>query len=544
MKIGIAQINTKVWDIAYNQKKIENVIQQIGKDADVIVFPEMAISWYPLNDMIDDGNFVKEQKEVIYKIRDFVLQTNDQLKVILWCIDYNDTEVLPSGEMKKYNAAAVIWKDIQMYHKRLLPNYDVFFEQRYFAPGQEWLTFKVAKNLMGALTICEDIRDTNYDVKPIQAYKDKNVDVIFNISSSPYTTKKLKKRMDLLAKHARDLDAHMVYVNQVGGQDELVFDGASMVMTPDGNLRYLGKRFQEEVTIVDTEKKFDHEFTYDIRFEDDHPQWSMIETMKLWLKDYLAKTGIQNVVIGVSGWIDSALSLYLISQVLPPENIHAIYMPTKYNSDESYMLAQQLADNLWIDLRVWAINELVKGFENFGEENFGKKPEWIPHENIQARIRGMILMNIANDVKGMVINNSNKTELAMGYGTLYGDLIGGLSLIGDLNKREVYDISKYINEYHHQEIIPEWIITRKASAELAEWQIDPFDYAKVSDAIEELQFGVSVGEVAEKYHIDIEEVKSMRKRIRINEFKIRQAPPVIKLKERSVGIWRLYPVVE
>lgn len=125
---------------------------------------------------------------------------------------------------------------------------------------------------MGALTICEDIRDTNYDVKPIQAYKDKNVDVIFNISSSPYTTKKLKKRMDLLAKHARDLDAHMVYVNQVGGQDELVFDGASMVMTPDGNLRYLGKRFQEEVTIVDTEKKFDHEFTYDIRFEDDHPQ--------------------------------------------------------------------------------------------------------------------------------------------------------------------------------------------------------------------------------------------------------------------------------
>ncbi|HBB04359.1 TPA: NAD(+) synthase [Patescibacteria group bacterium] len=155
----------------------------------------------------------------------------------------------------------------------------------------------------------------------------------------------------------------------------------------------------------------------------------------------------------------------------------------------------------------------------------------------------MILMNIANNVHGMVINNSNKTELAMGYGTLYGDLIGGLSLIGDLNKREVYDLSRYINERNHKEVIPGGIITRKASAELAEGQVDPFDYEKVSDAIEELQFGASVQEVAEKYTLDIEEVKALRKRIKINEFKIRQAPPVIKLKDRSVGIGRLYPIV-
>lgn len=544
MKIGIGQINTKLGDIAYNQKKIEEVIQKLGKDADVIVFPEMVISWYPLNDMIDDESLVKEQKEVIYKIRDFVLQTNDQLKVILWCIDYNDREKLPSGEMKKYNAAAVIGKDIQIYHKRLLPNYDVFFEQRYFAPGKEWLTFKIAKDLTWALTICEDIRDENYEVKPIQAYKDKGVDVIFNISSSPYTTKKLLKRMKLLGKHARDLNAHMIYVNQVGGQDELVFDGASMVMTPDGNLRHLGKRFQEDICIVDTEEKYDHEYTYDVHFENEYPQSSILEAMKLWLKDYLEKTGIKDVVIGVSGGIDSALSLYILSQVLSPEHIHAIYMPTKYNSDESYILAKKLADNLWIDLRVGEINDLVKSFEIFGEEKLWKKPEWITHENIQARIRGMILMNIANNVKGMVINNSNKTELAMGYGTVYGDLIGGLSLIGDLNKREIYEISKYINEHYNKEIIPEGIITRKASAELAEGQVDPFDYERISDAIEKLQFGAPVQEVAEKYNIDLEEIKALRKRIKINEFKIRQAPPVIKLKERSVWIGRVFPIVE
>jgi len=543
MKIWIAQINTKLWDIEKNTQKIEYIIRQIGNDADVIVFPEMAISWYPLNDLLDDDELVKRQKEVIYKIRDLVSQTNENLKVILGCIDYNESEVLASGEMKKYNAAAIIGKDIQMYHKRLLPNYDVFFEQRYFAPGTEWLTFKIAKDIKWAMTICEDIRDDNYEVKPVQEYANKDVDVIFNISSSPYGVGKMKKRLNLLRKHAESIWAHMVYVNQVGGQDELVFDGASMVMTPDGCLQHMSKRFQEDISIVDTDKMC-HDYSYDVITEDQYAYSNMIEAIKLWMKDYLEKTEIKNVVIGVSWGIDSALSLYFLKQILPSENIHAIYMPSKYNSDESFLLAKQLADNLWVTLKVWEINDLVKSFETFGEEQLGKKPEWITHENIQARIRWMILMNIANDVKGMVVNNSNKTELAMGYGTMYGDLIWWLSMIGDLNKREVYEMAQYINTHKHKEIIPAWIITRKASAELAEWQVDPFDYMKISDAIEALQFGASVKEVAEKYTIDLEEVKALRQRIKINEFKIRQAPPVIKLKERSVWIWRLFPIVE
>lgn len=522
---------------------MEEVIQQIGKEVDVIVFPEMAITWYPLNDMIDDESLVKEQKEVIYKIRDVVLQTNDQLKVILWCIDYNETEQLPSGEMKKYNAAAVIGKDIQMYHKQLLPNYDVFFEQRYFAPGDTWLTFALGNKEKWGMTICEDIRDENYEKKPVQAYKDKWVDTIFNISSSPFTVGKRKKRLELLKQHAQDISANFVYLNQVGGQDELVFDGASMVMDKEGRLIHLSKQFEEDVCIVDTDWPH-NDLSHDIIYEYEPKYREILDAMKLGVKDYLAKTGIQDVVIGVSGWIDSALSLYILSQVLPPERIHAIYMPTKYNSNESYTLAKQLADNLGIELKVGEIQDVLKSFETFAEEKLGKKPEWITHENLQARIRGMILMNIANDVRWMVINNSNKTELAMGYGTLYGDLIWGLSLIGDLNKKEIYELSTYINVHQHQAIIPEWIITRKASAELADGQFDPFDYERVSEPIEALQFGMSVQMVAKKYTMDIEEVKALRKRIKINEFKIRQAPPVIKLKERSVWIGRLYPIVE
>ena len=543
MKIWIAQINTKLWDIEKNTQKIEDTIRNIGNESDVIVFPEMTISGYPLNDLLDDEELVKRQKEMVYRIRDVVAQVNQNLKVILGFIDYNEAEVLPSGEIKKYNAAAIIGQDIQIYHKRLLPNYDVFFEQRYFAPGTEWLTFKIAKDLKWAMTICEDIRDDNYDVKPVQEYANKWVDVIFNISSSPYWNGKMKKRLNLLRKHAENIWAHMVYVNQVWGQDELVFDWASMVMTPNGCLQHMSKRFQEDISIVDTEKVC-HDYGYDAISDDQFKYSNMIEAMKLGLKDYLEKTGIKDVVIWVSGGIDSALSLYILKQVLAPENIHAIYMPTKYNSNESRELASKLSENLGVELKIWEIQDLVKSFEIFGEEKLWKKPEWITHENIQARIRWMILMNIANDVKWMVINNSNKTELAMWYGTLYGDLIGWLSLIGDLNKKEIYEMSRYINSHNYKEIIPVWIIDRKASAELAPWQVDPFDYEKVSEAIEELQFWASIQEIATKYNLDIEEVKAMRRRIKINEFKIRQAPPVIKLKERSVGIGRLYPIVE
>lgn len=543
MKIWIAQINTKLWDLDYNLNKINDAIRQLWPDADVVVFPEMTITWYPLNDLLDDEDLVKKQKEYIYKIRETVMEVRKDLKVILGCIDYDETEKLPSWEMKKYNAAAVIWDDTKWYYKELLPNYDVFFEQRYFAPGKDGLIFKFGKDLVWALTICEDIWDDNYENKPIQKYKDKWVDVVFNISSSPFATWKLQHRKELLERHAKDIGAALVYVNQVWGQDELVFDGWSMVVDKNGKLVNFLSRFQEELKIIDTENLVEE---YDDNFLEkaDEKYENIFEAIKLWLKDYLWKTGIKDVVIWVSGGIDSAIDLFIASQVLPPERIHAIYMPTQYNSNQSWELSKQLCDGLWVDLKIGEIQDLLQSYEKFHEEKLWKKAEGITHENIQARIRWNILMWIANDVKWMVINNSNKTELAMGYGTLYGDLIWWLGLIWDLNKKEVYELSRYVNKKFNKEVIPEWIINRKASAELKDNQVDPFDYDKVSDAIEELQFGESIYKLAEKYTLDIQEVKELRRKIKINEFKIRQAPPVIKVKNRSVGIGRLYPIVE
>jgi NAD+ synthase (glutamine-hydrolysing) len=542
MKIGIAQINTKVGDLAYNKQKIVDVIQRIGKEVSLIIFPEMTTLGYPPNDLLDNETQLRQQKEMIYEIREIVRATSKDLKVVLGCVDYNDAEKMPSGYMKKHNAAAIIGQDIQMYHKQLLPNYDVFFENRYFEAGKGPLVFTAGRQKVG-VTICEDIWDDLYETKPVQQYAKKGIDLLINLSASPFAQGKQEKRLRLVKNHARNLRAPVVYVNQVGAQDELVFDGASMVVDKENNLIHLGKRFQEDVAIVDLENHSFDNSGY-VHFEHQEKYWSLLEAMKLGLRDYLAKTWIKELVIGVSGGIDSALSLYVMSQVLEPQHIHSIYMPTKHNSDLSFQLSQQLADNLGIQLQVGPIDELVQSFSSFSRDHLHKEPQGIAYENVQARMRGLILMNIANDVWWLVINNSNKTELDLGYGTLYGDLIGGIWLIGDLNKKEIYAMAKYINEKSHKEVIPQGIITRKASAELQDGQVDPFDYESVSEAVEEMGFGATPEAVSSKYPISLEDAQKYQRMIKRNEFKKKQTPPVIKLKERSIGIGRLMPIVQ
>lgn len=542
MKIWIAQINTKLWDIQFNESKIIDTISTLGNQIDLIVFPEMTITGYPLNDLLDDVDLVKTQKQSIYRIQETIKTLFPNLKVVVWFIDYNEQESLPSGMMKKFNAAAVIGSDIQIYHKHLLPNYDVFFEQRYFAPGTEWLIFDVNGTRCG-VTICEDIWDDDYAVKPINHYKDQNIDLVINISSSPFTNHKLTKRLSLLKRHNKDIKSAFLYVNQVGGQDELVFDGWSMCMNKQGELIYFGKSFEEEITIIDLDGS-QQDVKNTVADRDAQTNEQYLQAIQLGTFDYLRKTGIKDVVIGVSGWVDSALNLYILSQIIAPEHIHAIYMPSRHNADESFQLADQLCKNVGVELNVWPIQDLVAGFQIFGKTYLGKEPTGVTYENIQARLRGMILMNIANDVGGMVINNTNKTELDLGYGTLYGDLIGGLGLIGDLNKREVYALSDYCNQRAWYDVIPSRIITRKASAELADNQVDPFDYDRVSDAVEELGFGASIDLIAQKYNLPKEEVQWYKRRINRNEFKKQTAPLVIKLKHRSIGVGRLIPIVQ
>ena len=259
---------------------------------------------------------------------------------------------------------------------------------------------------------------------------------------------------------------------------------------------------------------------------------NVLSTIKSELLNYLQKNGIDDVVIWVSWGVDSAVDLSIASQVVDPEHIHAIYMPTKFNSDKSFELAQTLAGNLWVDLKVWPIQKVLESFEDYSDKYLWTPLEWVSHENVQARIRAVILMALANNHNALVINNSNKTELELWYGTLYGDLIGWLCLIWDLKKTEVYDLAKHLNR--EKEITPQWIIDRKASAELSEWQVDPFDYDRDSDPVDELAFWGNVEDVAKKYWLDKEYTQSLKNRIEKSKFKAIQIPPIVKISDHPL----------
>lgn len=258
----------------------------------------------------------------------------------------------------------------------------------------------------------------------------------------------------------------------------------------------------------------------------------ILSTIKSELLNYLKKSGINDVVIWVSWWIDSAVDLSIASQVVSPEHIHAIYMPTQFNSNDSFELSHKLAENLWVELKVWPIQDVLKSFEDFSDKYLWEPLKWVSHENVQARIRWVILMTLANNHKALVLNNSNKTELELWYWTLYWDLIWGLCLIWDLKKTEVYDLARYINK--DEEVIPLRIIDRKASAELSEWQVDPFDYDRDCDPVDELAFGGDVRDVAKKYGLDEEYVQWLKNRIERSRFKVAQIPPIVKVSDHPL----------
>ena len=521
MKIGIAQINTSAGNIDYNIQKIEQSIQTLGKENDVVVFPEMAIGGSPVYDMNNQESFVLRQQEILKKIQDITLATSENLKVLVGYID------IQQGEENQYtNAAAVIGKDINIYHKQNLVNKGIKNEPRYFSPGTENLLFNFWENLKGALTIWEDILNPNI----LQSLQQEKPDAVFNISSTFFEWEVASEKLNKEKAIQKALDTTYVQVNQVGGEWGIVFDGMSTIINKNGKLLNESQRFQESLQSVDTEKE-ESDFSSTLNQRKEYQE--VLETMKLALKNYLEKRNISDVVIGVSGGLDSAVDLYIASQVLPPDRIHAIYMPTKFNANESLQLSQDLADNLGIELKIWEIQTLLEGYENFSDDYLGNSLQGVSHENIQARIRGNILMKLANDKKALVINNSNKTELALGYGTLYGDLIGGLCLLGDLNKKRVYEFSNYINK--DQEIIPWGIIQRKASAELSDGQVDPFDYDRISEPVDELLFGVDTQKVAEKYSLPLEEIQWLQRRIQNARFKAEQIPAVVKLTKKTIN---------
>ena len=578
MKIWIAQINTRVWNLDYNKKKIIQSINEL-KNADIIVFPESTIWGYPMNDLLEFNDFVIQQKEIVKEIQSKI--TND-LKVVLGFVDYDKNSNHPNWHFTRYNASAVIAKNgMQIYHKHLLPNYDVFHEKRWFSPGgyqddsmiSKWysedfktisqddtfiktdvLVDKIWKERFG-ITICEDIWDEfyfevrrdlrgqkrknfihnieNLNLVPLQKYLPYSLDFMINLSSSPFEIGKIQKRYRLIKKHIQQQKSNFVYVNQVWAQDEIIFDGWSMIFNKNGDLIYFSKFFEEDLQVIDTEKlKKDKSKQL---FETIQDKYSQIEkALVLWLKDYFDKNGLKKAVIWISGGIDSAVSLYLLSKFLKPENIKAVYLPSKFSSELSLKLAKQLCKNLNIPLEIKNIQKIVDTMSEW--ENV----EWITYENLQARVRWNILMMKANQIWWIVINNTNETELILWYGTAYGDLIWAISPLGNLNKKEIYEFAKWINKIYNN-IIPNEIITRPASAELSENQTDPFDYEKISDLVYDYFFWKISFENLKKI-VWTPEAEKITKLIKISEWKRKQAPLVLKLKERSIGNGRIMPI--
>lgn len=548
MKIGIAQINTRVANtlsgLDYNLKKITHTIDAIWHNCDLIVFPEMTLTWYPLNDILDDDVFVKQQKEGVYTLQKHIQQYTPSCKILVWGVDYDESHFLPDGKMIKYNTVYLIDADnIETYYKKLLPDYDVFFEKRYFQSWQKELFFSPTENSLASVTICEDIWDENYDIHPINDIKqhNKNIDIVCNLSSSPFAIGKLEKRVNLLKRHHKNMPAYYVYVNQVWWQDELIFDGSSMILDKQGNIIYCAKAFEEEITIVDLDKEYT-DITAEIIAESNNKYERIYHTLCLGLKDYLAKTGIQDVMIWVSWGVDSAVDITLLRSILSPDHIHAVYLPTQYNKNESFEYSKELCDNLWVHLDVYAIQDYIDTFEKLSNQRWDTV-SWLRHENIQARIRWLILMDLAAKYNAVVINNSNQTEMAMWYATMYGDSIWFMSPIWDLNKKEVYELARWLNT-NLDSPIPEGIITRAPSAELKDNQVDPFDYTWESEAIEDILYNVNPILVQEKYNLSSERITELYKMKQRNERKRRQYPIIIKVKERSLSIGRQVPIVQ
>jgi NAD+ synthase (glutamine-hydrolysing) len=520
--------------------------------ADLIAFPELAVTGYPPQDLLLETFFVKKQKEQLIKT---IKENIVDITGIIGFVDYR------KGNL--YNAAAVFNGNrlIRTFYKTLLPTYDVFDEARYFKPARKEeikpvsisLTSSSARFNLG-VEICEDLWDKKYNVKVTDLLAKRGSNIIINISASPFYIGKRFERLKLLREKSSRNRVPMFYVNLVGGQDELVFDGQSMAVDSSGSLIAMGRQFEEDLVIADIDIK-------DGKGKKIKPasylrEQEMFNALVLGIRDYFRKTGFKKAVVGMSGGIDSSLTTCIAAEALGKENVIGVYMPSKYSSEHSREDAQKLAENLgicFVEIPIQAIFESYKKvLEKPLEEvrNYfsltKESDDPVADENIQPRIRGNCLMDISNrlrDLKILVVNTGNKTELALGYCTLYGDMAGGIGALGDVSKLEVYRLAKYVNDRAGKEIIPRRVFEKKPSPELKEGQYDPFDFNIVSPLVDEVVEKRRSKQELVKQGYPKEIVEDIYARIKRAEYKRWQAPPCIKITRKAFGIGWKMPIV-
>lgn len=544
MKIALCQLNFKIADFEGNTQKIIRTIDEVkAKGADIAVFSELAVCGYPPLDMLENADFLEKCERSVKEISEYcrgigaivgtpVINPDELGKKL-----YNAVHFIVDGEVKS------------THRKSLMPSYDVFDEYRYFEPNKQ---FQIAeyKGEKIALTICEDLwfnqpvensytKQKLYTVSPMDELMKLSPTLMINVASSPFSFTHSEIRKTVLNENAKKYNLPLVYVNQVGANTELIFDGGSMLIGKDGNICYESPYFEESVHIVDTDK---------ISGESKKTELSQIEriyrSLILGIRDYFSKTGFSKTVLGLSGGIDSALVLVLAAEALGKENVHVLLMPSRYSSQHSLTDALMLASNLNVTYDVVPIEPAFRNMEEMLVPVFKGKKADITEENIQARIRGTLLMAYSNKFGNILLNTSNKSEAAVGYGTLYGDMAGGLSVIGDVYKTQVYQLANYINS--HGEIIPRNTLLKPPSAELRPDQKDS-DSLPEYDILDKILFAYIEQKMPLEQIVEIgfekEIVQKVIRLVNSNEYKRFQAPPILRISSKAFGFGRRMPLV-
>ena len=553
MRVAMAQINPTVGDLDGNRRLIlDYALKAIEAKADLVAFPEMTITGYPPLDLLPPrevrppaGSRKPAQEEFVRLNKQYVLDLAKELPpiaAVVGFVDYDDTHL--------YNAAALIGdgRVIGIVHKTLLPTYDVFDELRYFTPARSnnplGLRLQEQKLTLG-ISVCEDLWDEEigYGVKVVDSLCEHGAQVIVNVNASPYHDKIRETRLRILRRKASRTRVPIFYVNMVGGQDELVFDGESLAIDAKGNLSGVGKQFEEDLVLVDIKLPEGVGITNGISEPRYDREREMFNALVLGVKDYFRKTGFKRALIGLSGGIDSSLVAVIASEALGRENVTGVSMPSRYSSEHSKSDAETLAENLGIEFLAIPIEPVFNAYERTLTPHFKDRPADVTEENLQSRIRGNILMALSNKFGHLVLATGNKTELALGYATLYGDMSGGLEVIGDVSKMEVYALARYCNKKAGREAIPENCFKKIPSAELKPNQFDPFDYAVVSPLVDEMiENRLSKAELIQKGYT-VQLVDDVLHRIRNAEYKRRQAPPTIKITKKAFGLGWKMPIV-
>ncbi|NND23709.1 MAG: NAD+ synthase [Acidimicrobiia bacterium] len=549
-----AQLSFSVGAIQENKSKILDTLEEAEKiQSDVVIFPELSITGYPPEDLLLRESFIGKNFAVLEEIATYSGSSSAIIGFVDRSLNEDSTD---NFDRKISNAAAIVQNgDVKgIYHKCFLPNYSVFDEARYFAKGNNPADLFWYDDIAIGINICEDIWIDN---GPADRQVSSGASIIININASPFDINKIDSRRNQVMEKAKKLNVPIIYLNMVGGQDELVFDGGSFVVDSSGKIIYQASQFKEEVFTLDLEVQIkdiisDSKLTLNTKTEElpnlisqetFNELESMYEALKLGVSDYVRKNNFQKILVGLSGGIDSALTATIAVDALSPENVIGIAMPSKYNPDSSLDDAQQLADNLGIEFKVIPIEETVESLRTLLKDSLEEPLADVTDENIQSRIRGNIIMGLSNQLGAMVLSTGNKSEMAVGYSTLYGDLAGGFALLKDVYKTEVYKLAEFRNK--ESKVIPLNSITKEPSAELRDDQFDSDSLPDYELLDKILKMYIESDYSSEKIiasGIENNIVYDVLEKVDKNEYKRKQVAPGVKLTERAFGKDRRMPI--